>query len=65
MKLNLSLGILQMDHENIKIENINKLFEFERLSRDIDSIDDNDQLKNLLKYFIKLYLKQQEVLIEL
>lgn len=54
-----------MDHESIKIENINKLFEFERLSRDIDSIDDNDQLKNLLKYFIKLYLKQQEVLIEL
>jgi hypothetical protein len=38
-----------------------KLFEYEKLSRDIDSIDDIETLRNLAKSYIKLYLKQQEV----
>lgn len=42
-------------------EQINKMFEYEKLARSIDSIEDNETLKNNAKSYIKLYLKQQEV----
>jgi hypothetical protein len=50
-----------MDPDSIRLENVNKMFEYEKLSRDIDSIDDTDILRNFAKSYIKLYLKQQEV----
>jgi len=50
-----------MDPNKINLEDINKMFEYEKLSRDIDSIDDMVMLKNYAKSYIKLYLKQQEV----
>lgn len=50
-----------MDPDKIILEDINKMFEYEKLSRDIDSIDDIEVLKNYTKSYIKLYLKQQEV----
>lgn len=50
-----------MDPNKIIIENISKLFEYEKIARDIDSIDDLEILKNLAKSYIKLYFKQQEV----
>lgn len=50
-----------MNPDKIILEDINKMFEYEKLSRDIDSIDDIDVLKNFTKSYIKLYLKQQEV----
>jgi hypothetical protein len=53
-----------MNPDKITLENITKLFEYEKLSRDIDSIDDLEILKNLAKSYIKLYLKQQEVVAE-
>lgn len=54
-----------MDPDSIKLEDINKMFEYEKLSRDIDSIDDTETLKNFAKSYIKLYLKQQEVVTRL
>jgi len=50
-----------MDPSKIILEDMNKMFEYEKLSRDIDSIDDIEVLKNYTKSYIKLYLKQQEV----
>jgi len=50
-----------MDPNKIILEDMNKMFEYEKLSRDIDSIDDIEVLKNYTKSYIKLYLKQQEV----
>jgi hypothetical protein len=50
-----------MNPDKISLENMTKLFEYEKLSRDIDSIDDIETLRNLAKSYIKLYLKQQEV----
>lgn len=44
------------------LEDISKLFEYEKLSMHIDSIDDIEVLKNYSKYYIKLYLKQQELI---
>lgn len=51
-----------MNPNKIELENVNKLFEYEKLSRDIDSIEDIETLRNYAKSYIKLYLKQQEVI---
>jgi len=50
-----------MNPNDIVLEDVNKLFEYEKLSRDIDSVDDIEVIKNYAKSYIKLYLKQQEV----
>jgi hypothetical protein len=54
-----------MDPDSISLENMSKLFEYEKLSRDIDSITDIEILKTLAKSYIKLYFKQQEVVSKL
>ena len=54
-----------MDPEKIKLESINKMFEYEKLSRDIDSISDIETLRDLAKSYIKLYFSQQEVITSL
>jgi hypothetical protein len=51
-----------MDPNSIELDNLSKIFEYEKLSREIDSCDDIKFLKNLAKSFIKLYFKQQETL---
>jgi len=50
-----------MNPNDVQLENMNKLFEYEKISRDIDSIDDIEDLKNFAKCYVKLYYKQQEV----
>jgi hypothetical protein len=50
-----------MKPEEIKIESIDKLFEYEKHCRIIEELDFND-LKNFAKLYCKLYLKQQEVI---
>jgi hypothetical protein len=54
-----------MDPNNIILEDMNKMFEYEKIARDIDSIVDIDVVKNFAKSYIKLYLKQQEVVSKL
>jgi hypothetical protein len=51
-----------MDPNSISLDNINKLFEYEKIVRDIDSIVDIELVRNFAKSYAKLYLKQQEVL---
>lgn len=51
-----------MDYNNIQLTDISKSFEYEKLSRDIDNIDDISTLKNIAKSYIKLYFQQQEVI---
>lgn len=50
-----------MDPNNIELSNLTKSFEYAKFSQEIDKIDDVEELKNLLKCYFKLYLKQQEV----
>jgi hypothetical protein len=54
-----------MDPNQISLDSMTKMFEYEKLSRDIDSIDDIEILRSLAKSHIKLYLKQQEVVSKL
>lgn len=54
-----------MDPEDIELENLSKIFEYEKISREIDSCNNIESLKNITKSYIKLYLKQQEVITNL
>ena len=50
-----------MKPSEIGLESVSKNFEYEKLSREIESCNDVKELKEMLKCYIKLYLKQQEV----
>ena len=54
-----------MNPDQINLESISKLFEYEKYSRQIDEIDDLKQLRDFAKCYMKLYLNQQEVVLEL
>jgi len=51
-----------MNPSEISLRTPSKSFEYERLSRDIDKIEDIEELRTALKSYIKLYFKQQETL---
>tara|TARA_B100001939_G_scaffold335009_1_gene336598 strand:- start:131 stop:304 length:174 start_codon:yes stop_codon:yes gene_type:complete len=51
-----------MDPNDIKLETISKMFEYEKLAREVDECRNIDELKNITKSYIRLYFKQQEVL---
>lgn len=50
-----------MNPNDIDLENLEKNFEYFKISSEIDSINDIDTIKNIAKCFCKLYYKQQEV----
>lgn len=50
-----------MDPDEIELKTINKLFEYEKQTRIIDNLDEN-QLKIFCRLYCKLYLKQQETI---
>jgi len=50
-----------MNPNEIELESIDKMFEFEKHSRLIDELS-HDDLKEFSKLYCKLYLKQQEVI---
>lgn len=50
-----------MEPDKIELNSINKLFEYEKISRIIDDLSSEDS-KKYAKLFCKLYLAQQETL---
>ena len=50
-----------MNPNDIQLETISKMFEFEKHSRIIDELS-FEELKKFSKLYCKLYLKQQEVI---
>lgn len=54
-----------MDPSKITLNSVTKLFEYEKISREIDQCDDIDLIKNIAKSYVKLYFAQQEVILEL
>ena len=50
-----------MNPDDIELENLSKNFEYFKLSLEIDSKENIEDLKLIAKAYIKLYLKQQEV----
>lgn len=54
-----------MDPDKIELENLSKSFEYYKYASDIDKIDSIEDLRNIAKSYFKLYLKQQEVILNL
>ena len=54
-----------MDPSNITLESVTKLFEYEKISREIDTCNDINLLKNIAKSYVKLHLAQQELILTL
>jgi hypothetical protein len=54
-----------MDPDKIQLEDLSKSFEYMKACIEIDTVDDIDQIKTIAKAYMKLYLKQQEVLKDL
>jgi len=52
-----------MDPDKIELENLSKSFEYYKGAAEIDGIDNIEDLKNIAKSYFKLYLKQQEVMV--
>ena len=53
------------DHNEIYLDPMAKMFEFEKQARQIDECNDIEQLREMLKSSLKLFLKQQEVVSKL
>lgn len=54
-----------MNPDLIKLSDLSKNFEYAKACIEIDSICDLEELKNISKAYMKLYMKQQEVLVDL
>jgi len=54
-----------MDPSQINLNSISKLFEYEKICREVDNCDDMEVLRNISKSYVKLYFSQQEILTEL
>ena len=54
-----------MNPDNIELDNLSKIFEYEKISRELESCTNIDLLKNICRCYVKLYLKQQETLTSL
>ena len=54
-----------MDPDQIQLEDLSKSFEYMKACIEIDAVEDIEQIKIIAKAYMKLYLKQQEVLKDL
>lgn len=54
-----------MDPDKIILEDLSKNFEYTKACIELDSITDVEDLRNVSKAYMKLYMKQQEVLMNL
>lgn len=54
-----------MNPDDINLENISKMFEYERIVREIDECNDIEVIRDMLKKSIKLFYKQQEVVMSM
>ena len=54
-----------MNPEDIKLENLNKSFEYTKIAREIDGVTRVEDLRDVAKCYAKLYLKTQETVASL
>jgi hypothetical protein len=54
-----------MNPDDITLKNLTKVFEYERMSRELDNCNNLEELREKAKYCIKLYLSTLEVYTEL
>lgn len=54
-----------MNPDDIKLSNLSKSFEYTKFCKELDTIEDLDDLRDIAKCYFKLYLRQQEVVADL
>ena len=54
-----------MNPDDIELENLSKIFEYEKISREINSCENIEQVKDIAQSFVKLHLKYQETIANL
>lgn len=54
-----------MDADELKLSTVTKLFEYEKISRELDTCTNVDLLRNICKCYVKLYMRQQESMLEI
>ena len=52
----------QFDPAEIVLQSTAKMFEYEKLSRQIEECDNIDTLRDMARCWIRLYMKQQETM---
>ena len=52
---------MMMRPEEIELSSTSKMFEYEKMAREVDACNDIEELRLSLKSMVKLFLKQQEV----
>ena len=53
---------MEMGPDKITLDDLSKNFEYTKACMEIDSITEIEDLKTISKMYMKLYMKQQEVL---
>ena len=48
--------------DEIQLETVSRMFEYEKICRELDTCDDPEVLRNAAKCFLKLHMKTQETL---
>ncbi len=56
-----SLQDTNMNPAHVKLESPEKEFEYEKIARTVDRMDNIEEVKMMLKYTIKMGMKQTEV----
>jgi len=51
-----------MNPDDITLDTMSRSFEYEKLAREIDGVDDLKTLRNVAKSYVKLFLKQKETI---
>ena len=54
-----------MNPNDIELRNLNKIFEYERLSRELDKCNNLNEIREKAKYCVKLYLSTIETYTDL
>ena len=52
---------MMISPEQIELSSTSKMFEYEKMAREVDACNDIEELRLSLKSMVKLFLKQQEV----
>lgn len=51
-----------MNPDDFQLESLSKLFEYEKVSRELDTCTNIDLMRNICKCYVKLYLGLEEYL---
>lgn len=51
-----------MNPDKLDLTTVAKMFEYEKISRELDTCTNIDLLRNICKCYVKLYMKQEEVI---